>query len=178
MDIARDMPVVFIDIEKVRRILENLISNAIKFVDEQGVIDVSAWYVCEQRQPGSRRLKHLAFKSRGRNQHNRVRIARLSRQLHLSGGFLVLVVKDNGCGIKEEDRPFVFDRFVQGRGHPSIHHSSGSGLGLAVVKELAELHGGNVELDCAEGKGCSFTVRIAAECSEESEETRNEDPIG
>jgi signal transduction histidine kinase len=135
VDIARDVPVVFIDAEKVRRILENLISNAIKFVDEQGIIDVRVWYGYEQRE-------------------------------------LVLVVKDNGCGIRDEDRPFIFERFVQGR-ERGAHHSGGSGLGLAVVKELAELHGGNVELDCAEGEskgeGCTFTVRLAAEYSEESE---------
>ncbi|MDR0350878.1 MAG: DUF3365 domain-containing protein [Coriobacteriales bacterium] len=143
VEIARDMPVVFIDAEKVRRILENLISNAIKFVDERGSVAVMARYVYEEHQ-------------------------------------LVLVVTDDGCGIKEEDRPFIFDRFVQGRkSHSPVNHSGGSGLGLAVVKELVELHGGGVELNGAEGKGCSFVVRIAAEHSAEGEEeTHNENHAG
>jgi signal transduction histidine kinase len=110
MDIARDMPVVIIDAEKVRRILENLISNAIKFVDEGGLVQVGARYDFDVR-------------------------------------VLTLTVEDDGCGIKPEDRPFVFDRFTQGH-DSTAHRSGGSGLGLAVVRELAELHGGTVELEC------------------------------
>jgi signal transduction histidine kinase len=134
VDIARDVPVVFIDAEKSRRILENLISNAIKFVDERGVVDVRVWYDYER-------------------------------------GELIFVVEDNGCGIRKEDRSRVFERFVQGR-DPGKYRPGGSGLGLAVVRELAELHGGNVELmdDTDEKRGCTFVARLAAEYSEEGEQ--------
>jgi signal transduction histidine kinase len=131
--IARDTPVVFIDAEKVRRILENLISNAIKFVGEEGVVEVEVKYVYDSKQ-------------------------------------LILIVKDNGCGIKEEDQLFIFDRFVQGH-DPTKHQHGGSGLGLAVVRELAELHGGGVKLKSAAGTGCEFTVHVSAKCSEEEQET-------
>jgi signal transduction histidine kinase len=156
VEIARDVPVVFVDTEKVRRILENLISNAIKFVDERGVVDVRIRY-------------------------------------DYGHGELVLVVADNGCGIRKEDRPFIFERFVQGRA-PDNYRPGGSGLGLAVVRELAELHGGSVRLaepedagrgedagnggaeanagngeDAGHRPGCTFVVRLAAEYSEEGE---------
>jgi signal transduction histidine kinase len=124
VEISRDMPVVSLDEEKVRRILENLISNALKFVDEDGSVWVGAHYDFEQRE-------------------------------------LALVVRDNGCGIKREDQPYIFERFVQGHDRQAYKHS-GSGLGLAVVKEMTELHGGSVTLECPEGEGCIFTVRLPA----------------
>jgi signal transduction histidine kinase len=122
--IDRDVPVVFIDSEKVRRILENLVSNAIKFTDEQGAVDMDVTY-----DPAGQRL--------------------------------TLTVTDDGCGIKDEDVAFIFDRFVQGKGSSTYRHG-GSGLGLAVVKELAELHGGSVEVKTVFGQGSTFTVTIAA----------------
>lgn len=70
----------------------------------------------------------------------------------------VVVVQDHGIGIMEEDLPQIFTRYHRGRNaHKSV---SGSGVGLAAVKEIVEQHGGSVHVVSAEGKGSTFTVRL------------------
>ena len=66
-------------------------------------------------------------------------------------GELAITVQDNGKGIREEDLPLIFERFYRGPG-------GGLGIGLTIVKELAEAHGARVEARSALGKGSSFTV--------------------
>jgi PAS domain S-box-containing protein len=71
-----------------------------------------------------------------------------------------ITVIDSGRGIKAEDLPFIFDRFRQADSS-STRRFAGLGLGLALVKHLVELHGGQVAADSlGEGKGASFTVRL------------------
>jgi two-component system, OmpR family, sensor histidine kinase BaeS len=64
---------------------------------------------------------------------------------------LRISVEDTGLGIAERDLPFIFERFYHGPG-------DGLGIGLTIVKELAEAHGGSVEVQSARGKGSQFTV--------------------
>lgn len=71
-------------------------------------------------------------------------------------------VEDDGMGISEEDQAIVFDKFVQARNSVS-RPVSGSGLGLTLAKEYAELHGGRILLKSTLGKGSLFTVRIPFE---------------
>jgi signal transduction histidine kinase/CheY-like chemotaxis protein len=69
-----------------------------------------------------------------------------------------LSVKDSGAGISPDFLPFVFDRFRQGNATTSRSHE-GLGLGLSIVKHLAELHGGGVKaMSAGAGKGAEFTV--------------------
>ena len=69
-----------------------------------------------------------------------------------------MVVSDSGAGIQPEFLPFLFNRFRQADSSPSRVHG-GLGLGLAIVRHLAELHGGTVRVDSAgEGQGATFTV--------------------
>ncbi|MGH8150369.1 MAG: response regulator [Steroidobacteraceae bacterium] len=76
------------------------------------------------------------------------------------GGEAEITVRDNGQGIKPEFLPYVFDRFRQEDGSISRRHG-GLGLGLAIVRHLAELHGGTVSaVSEGEGHGATFTVRI------------------
>lgn len=74
---------------------------------------------------------------------------------------LVVSVSDTGQGISAEDLPHVFDRFFQGS-QPREKRSGGSGIGLAVVKELVEAHGGKVWVESAQGKGSTFSFTIPA----------------
>ncbi|MEG2615618.1 MAG: ATP-binding protein, partial [Raoultibacter sp.] len=120
IEIGRDVPVVAADQEKLRRIVENLVSNAIKYVAVGGRVSVTVTY-----DYGSNRLG--------------------------------IVVSDNGCGISEEDIPLVFDRFVRGS---ASKQSSGSGLGLALVKELVDFYGGTIEVASEVGRGSLFTVQL------------------
>jgi signal transduction histidine kinase len=66
-------------------------------------------------------------------------------------------VEDQGVGIPEDYQQAVFDRF-ESRSHGSRHR--GAGLGLSIVKSLAELHGGTVALDSAPGRGTRVTVLL------------------
>ena len=79
---------------------------------------------------------------------------RLTRE----GGDAVISVKDNGIGISEEDQSKIWQRFWQA--DSSRGNEGGSGLGLAMVKEIAELHGGSVSVESTLGKGSTFTFRI------------------
>ena len=72
----------------------------------------------------------------------------------------VIRVKDNGIGIKKEDLDKIWQRFWQA--DSSRGAESGSGLGLAMVKEIAELHGGSVTAESTEGRGSEFIFRIPA----------------
>ena len=75
------------------------------------------------------------------------------------GDKLVLVVADTGMGISGKNLPHVFDRFWQADGS-SKRKYQGVGIGLALVKELAEIHGGKVGVESQEGKGTTFTVTL------------------
>jgi PAS domain S-box-containing protein len=76
------------------------------------------------------------------------------------GASAQITVTDTGRGIKAEDLPFIFDRFRQADSSGS-RRFAGLGLGLALVKHLVELHGGQVYADSlGEGKGASFIVRM------------------
>jgi two-component system, OmpR family, sensor histidine kinase MprB len=69
----------------------------------------------------------------------------------------LVVVRDHGPGIDEEDLPYVFDRFYRAR---SARGLPGSGLGLAIVRQVAEAHSGEVVAERAEGGGTRMTLRL------------------
>ncbi len=105
---------------KLRLVLENLVSNAIKFTPAGGVLLVAA-----------------------SADHNT----------------LVLDVADTGPGIAEEDQDRVFEAFYQGR-RPAKGHVAGTGIGLSVVAECVQAHGGEVKLIRSPGFGAHFRVRL------------------
>jgi signal transduction histidine kinase/ActR/RegA family two-component response regulator len=73
-----------------------------------------------------------------------------------------MAVTDTGQGIKPEFLPFVFDRFRQADSS-STRAYGGLGVGLAIVRQIVELHGGRVRVDSAgEGQGATFTVELPA----------------
>lgn len=74
-------------------------------------------------------------------------------------GLVRLEVKDSGPGIAEEDLPKLFQPFTQLDTRLSREHA-GTGLGLALVRSLTELHGGRVEVESAPGKGSLFRVTL------------------
>ncbi len=77
-----------------------------------------------------------------------------------SGRNVKIQVTDNGQGIKSEFLPYIFDRFRQGDGSTTRQHG-GLGLGLAIVRQVVELHGGTVKAASAgEGNGSTFTVKL------------------
>src|SRR5438094_3862540 len=80
--------------------------------------------------------------------------------LHKSGERVQLQVKDNGIGIAPEFLPHVFDRFTQAD-TSAARRAGGLGIGLALVRHIALLHGGQVRADSAgPGRGATFTVDL------------------
>ena len=72
----------------------------------------------------------------------------------------VLTVQDRGVGIPPADLPHVFDQF---RGSNVVGQISGTGLGLAGVRQIVEEHGGTVAIESEEGQGTKATVAIPIE---------------
>lgn len=73
------------------------------------------------------------------------------------GDRCILQVQDTGIGIVKEQIPQLFERFRQAEGSENRSYE-GSGLGLALVKELVELHGGTITVDSVYGEGTTFTL--------------------
>lgn len=108
------------DPDMIERIMLNLFSNAIKFIGEDGNIDVN---------------------------------------IHEEADNVVISVKDDGRGIDESKLDMVFERFMQADKSLS-RENEGSGIGLAIVKELVELHGGRINVISKPGQGAEFIIRI------------------
>jgi two-component system, OmpR family, phosphate regulon sensor histidine kinase PhoR len=82
------------------------------------------------------------------------------------GGYLPITVSDTGCGIPENAREEIFDRFRQADGSISRKYG-GSGLGLAIVRRNLELHGCQIRVDSKEGKGSRFRFNLPLAGSEQ-----------
>ncbi len=105
---------------KLRRVLDNLIGNALKFTPEGGTITLS---------------------------------------LNVVGDMVLLDVSDDGIGIPVEKLERIFERFYQVDGSMKRRYG-GTGLGLALVKEIVEAHGGTVAVESVVGEGAVFHVRL------------------
>ena len=80
-----------------------------------------------------------------------------------------LAVEDSGVGIPEAELPHLFDRFHRVKGAKSRTHE-GTGIGLALVKELIHAHGGAIQVRSREGEGSAFTVTVPRGCAHLPEE--------
>jgi len=123
------------DADRLQQVIWNLLSNAIKFTPSGGRVEIKLARVEEEKGQGDSPL--------------------------YSPSFAKITVSDTGIGINSEFLPYVFDRFRQADSSSTRSHG-GLGLGLAIVRHLVELHGGNVYVDSpGEGKGATFTVILS-----------------
>ena len=109
---------VYIDKDKVEKIITNLLSNAFKFTPEGGNIDFT--------------------------------VEKLIKEAEIR-------ISDNGIGIPRERIDKIFDRFYQVDGSRT-RESEGTGIGLALTKELVELHKAKIEVESEEGKGTTLKI--------------------
>ncbi len=129
------------DERKLKQIVYNLLSNAVKFTPEGGAVTLSARrcaraeVVLDEALPG----RFIALPP-GED-----------------GEFLAITVEDNGVGIAEEHLQKLFEPFTQVDSSVARRHA-GTGLGLALVRQLAELHGGTVGVMTRAGAGSRFSV--------------------
>lgn len=75
----------------------------------------------------------------------------------VTGDRIDLWVRDEGVGVPREELALLFDRFHRGA---ASRRSEGSGLGLSIVRAIAEAHGGSVRVSSAPGRGATFTISI------------------
>lgn len=122
--IASDVPLIKADPEKIRRVVENLAGNAIKFTEKGGRVRIAVIYHEDQKE-------------------------------------VLISVSDTGIGIKKDEFKYIFEKFTQSDSSASRKYG-GTGLGLALAKELVELHGGWITVESEPNVGSIFTVGIPA----------------
>jgi signal transduction histidine kinase len=74
-----------------------------------------------------------------------------------TNGWAELEVSDTGVGIPEDQLPLIFERFY--RADPS-RTAGGAGLGLSIARQIAEAHGGTIEVESTPGEGSTFTLLL------------------
>jgi PAS domain S-box-containing protein len=151
MDDAEHLGAVRVDSRKVTQILYNLLSNAVKFTNDGGQVTVRAVRV-------------------DRSDVGHVNPKVSSRNFPLAesdfGEFLKITVTDDGIGITSEGLERLFQPFSQIDSGLS-RRFEGTGLGLAMVKLLAELHGGVVAVESTVGEGSCFTIWLPLRTAED-----------
>ncbi len=90
---------------------------------------------------------------------------------------IVFVVKDTGIGIDQESLSKLFQPFTQFRGPRDHHDRGGSGLGLSISKSLADLLGGDIEVESTMGEGSTFRVSLPLVALSEDRSTEERKPI-
>jgi len=131
-NIGSNLKDIEVDPRRMKQILINLLTNAVKFTPNGGQITLE---VTMEANPTDQ------------------------QQIGDSCSWVLFSVTDNGIGISTANQSKLFQRFVQiDSGLPRKYQ--GAGLGLALVKQLTELHGGSVSFTSQLGKGSCFTVRL------------------
>ena len=120
----------FGDVVRIRQIINNLLSNGIKYTEE-GSVMLKVSLEDERTDPGDGK----------------------------EYGTIVLAVEDTGIGIREEDRSKLFESFTRLE-ESRNRHIEGTGLGLRITQQLIDLMKGSITIDSEYGKGSVFTVRI------------------
>ena len=142
IEASEDLGVAPLDLRKTKQIVYNLLSNAVKFSGTDGCVTLRARRVPRSTVstlPGDWRVRHFPLADSEYKE------------------FLEICVIDRGIGISEDDMAKLFVPFSQ-ISSSLARKLEGTGLGLAMIKQIAELHGGSVGVASAVGKGSSFAA--------------------
>ncbi len=122
------------DFEKMEKIIQNLLSNALKFTPENGRIEVKTYLSTEN---------HISKESESSVPE-----------------YAVIKIKDNGIGIPEKHLTKIFDRFYQVDRENEKHNPVGTGIGLSIVKEFVSLHHGTIYAESIANVETVFTIKL------------------
>lgn len=95
----------------------------------------------------------------------------LSITLGRSNGSVRLAVADHGIGIPTQEQHKIFEKFYR-VGDPLVHNTKGSGLGLSLVRHIAQAHGGDVSVESTPGRGSTFVITLPVQSSTTPREAR------
>ena len=138
---------VSLDPQAIKQILNNFISNALKFTSQGGSILVTSFVYDGKMDVRSLvDAKYSVFPS--------------SLELNANKNDLCVVVSDTGIGISEDSLKGLFHTYKQAKISPVSKEDKGTGLGLVIAKGIAEAHGGKVGAVSKEGAGSSFFFTI------------------
>jgi len=137
-DSLNNIPTIYADYAKIQQVMNNLISNALKFTQEGGKVILSA-----------RAISDFGFQSANLKQGEKDSAIRNPQSA------IEISVTDNGSGLSMDDQKMIFDKFYQA-GHTLDQKSKGSGLGLNISRGLVKAHGGKLLVESEPGKGCRF----------------------
>jgi signal transduction histidine kinase/DNA-binding NarL/FixJ family response regulator len=138
-----DELVAYVDRNKVDKILSNVLSNAFKFTPEGGKVEIEI-HIHPEFISGSQSVSVTSVN---------IKIPKQVRD----DRFVEISIRDTGIGIPENQIDKIFDRFYQVDGSHTREHE-GTGIGLALTKELVELHKGRIEVESKEGRGSIFKI--------------------
>jgi signal transduction histidine kinase/DNA-binding response OmpR family regulator len=151
MDVPSELGTILADARKVKQIVYNLLSNAVKFTSEGGEVSLRATRVTRAQ---------VGALSSGWSGRTSVLPDNDFEE------FLEISVTDTGIGISADGMERLFKPFSQ-IDSGLARKFEGTGLGLAMVKLLAELHGGTVAVESAEGKGSRFAIWLPMRAPDE-----------
>lgn len=139
-DIIENMPPVTIDPMRMRQVISNLVSNAIKFTQQGGVVIMANIIEVADNEPTPKVYPPPSIPLD-------------------DGKWLQIAVEDSGIGIDSENHRTIFDAFRQVDGS-TVREYEGTGLGLAITRRLVELHDGYIWVESELGLGSIFRVLI------------------
>jgi signal transduction histidine kinase len=169
-EVADEVKEAYQDAGRLRQVLINLLSNALKFTDE-GSVEVKVG-----RETGSSEGQDGRETGSSEGQDGRKAESSEGQDGREAGSAgvrddLVISVSDTGVGIPEEDLEGIFQEFQQVDGEVT-RKQQGTGLGLSICRMLTELMGGGVRVESEVGEGSVFTVWVPVEYGGVSDDRR------
>ena len=137
--------------------VERLVDEVLSATNRRCPIKLSLSEIPSEIHADDRLLRHI-FTNLLTNAVKYSDVGRLVRfEIGCAGGEIVCVIRDQGIGIPEADREWLFNAFH--RGH-NVGDRPGTGLGLVIVKRCVDLHGGSIKVNSKLGEGTAVTVRL------------------
>ena len=148
----KDLIEVYFDREKMIKILSNILSNAFKFTQQNGKITVS---ITESATLPGEVLTNKGVSSQPKA--DQTSAERVSASSKIPNKSVKIKIRDTGIGILKVEIPKLFDRFYQVDSSFTTEYE-GTGIGLALTKELVELHHGSISVESEREKWTEFTL--------------------